>query len=530
MADQPASSYSLKRSLVIGFVPVLLVLSGCMLASIYLSYEIHALVNSTSTTATDKIQYAQMTAGKLSTVRQSFKTLSCTHDPNEAREAYVSTWKLLSEAALDRHEEMHEPLYLLLKETRQVWIERQATDEAYARFIDNYRELDAQFFKTLALIGPDQADRAGKLARGLVMTNGVDHIARYKAVRRLATDICTAPNARLTGRAAASCQSLTNLIGELSSIADDFSVKQTAFQNHVASIRQDLQVLYDDYKTLEIRQLKSEVGQLDELSDSFMVLFFAQLIAAASMVSALIYGYRLLIRPIQQTTSMLGRSLKNDDAAAVGPMASPITEIQDFIDQSRQMVQYTASERDKAAELQAQYDALRKRAKIDSLTGVMNRASLDELIVNLPQVRDGIAVLMVDIDFFKLLNDHHGHQFGDRILHAAAQTLRRNVSSQDTVYRYGGEEFCIVLSNVTEATAMLVANRLCARVREISRETGIAVPDIESGTPLTISVGVSSVTRFQGEKTLPELISEADTALYRAKDAGRNCVRNTANA
>lgn len=73
---------------------------------------------------------------------------------------------------------------------------------------------------------------------------------------------------------------------------------------------------------------------------------------------------------------------------------------------------------------------------------------------------------------------------------------------------------------------MLVANRLCTRVREISRETGIAISGIESGTPLTISVGVSSVTRFLGEKTLPELIAEADTALYRAKDAGRNCVRN----
>ena len=115
---------------------------------------------------------------------------------------------------------------------------------------------------------------------------------------------------------------------------------------------------------------------------------------------------------------------------------------------------------------------------------------------------------MVDIDFFKNLNDRCSHQFGDRILHAAAQTLRRYVSKQDTVYRYGGEEFCIVLTNVTQAAAMLVANRLCARVREISRETGIAVP------------------RFLGEKTLPEPFAEADTALYRAKDAGRNCVRN----
>ncbi|MEI3355058.1 MAG: diguanylate cyclase [Duodenibacillus massiliensis] len=59
---------------------------------------------------------------------------------------------------------------------------------------------------------------------------------------------------------------------------------------------------------------------------------------------------------------------------------------------------------------------------------------------HLPQVHDGIAVLMVDIDFFKNLNDRCGHQFGDRILHATTQTLRRYVSKQDTVYRYGGKE------------------------------------------------------------------------------------------
>lgn len=525
MADHTASSYSLKRSLVMGFVPVLLLLSGCMLASVYLSYEIHALVASTSTTATDKIQYAQMTAGKLSSVSQSLQTLTDSLDPEEAREAYVSTWKLLSEAALDRHEEMHEPLYLLLKETRQAWIERQEADEAFSRFIESYRNLDAQLFRTIALIGPSKTDRSGKLARSLVLSHEVDHIARYKAVRKVAFGICAEPNARLIDKAAASCERITAIVSELDSIAEDYSGKKAVFQNHVASIRLDLQVLYDNYNTLEIRQLKSEVGKLDELSDSFMLLFFAQLIAAGVMISALVYGYRLLIRPIQQTTSMLGRSMKNDDAASVGPAASPITEIQDFINQSRQIVQYTASERDKTAKLQARYDELRKSAQIDSLTGVNNRASLDELIVNLPQVRDGIAVLMVDIDFFKDINDRYGHQFGDRILHATAQTLRRFISSQDTVYRYGGEEFCIVLLNVTQAAAMLVANRLCARVREISRETGTAVPDIESGTPLTISIGVSSVTRFLGEKTLPELIAEADTALYRAKDAGRNCVR-----
>lgn len=170
MAGRPTTSFSLKQTLIMGFVPVLLLLLGCTLGSIYLNYDIHSHVSVLSTSASDKLRYVQHTAINLETVKQSLKTLSTTHDPEEAREAYVSTWELFSESALDRYEETREPLYQLLKDTRRAWLERQKADEAHDRFIEQYKEFYVHLIQTVALIGPRQNDRLTNLARNIVTT------------------------------------------------------------------------------------------------------------------------------------------------------------------------------------------------------------------------------------------------------------------------------------------------------------------------------------------------------------------------
>ena len=525
MAGRPTTSFSLKQTLIMGFVPVLLLLLGCTLGSIYLNYDIHSHVSVLSTSASDKLRYVQHTAINLETVKQSLKTLSTTHDPEEAREAYVSTWELFSESALDRYEETREPLYQLLKDTRRAWLERQKADEAHDRFIEQYKEFSVHLIQTVALIGPRENDRLTTLARNIVTTLEVDHLARYKAVRRFVDELCTTSNAPRTGKAGQSCRRLIDFVTDLDANAAEFERTQNQFERNIADIQQKVGTLRKKYSALETRQLMSDVEQINQLSDYFLPLFFVLLFSSLTIVAILLFGYHLLIRPIHQTTVVLRQYMK-DHLPPVWPPKSAITEIQDIIDWSQLLVKITANERVRALELQMQYEELQQRAQLDSLTGVTNRAGLDEFVAKVTQVRGGMSVLMVDIDHFKDLNDRHGHQFGDRILRTTAQTLRRFVSVKDAVYRYGGEEFCIVLTDVTEEAAMLVGNRLCARIREISRESGLATPGVESGVPLTVSIGVSSVTRFVGEKNMTELIGEADSALYLAKQTGRNCVRN----
>ena len=133
-----------------------------------------------------------------------------------------------------------------------------------------------------------------------------------------------------------------------------------------------------------------------------------------------------------------------------------------------------------------------------------------------------LAVLMIDVDHFKLVNDHRGHLIGDAVLAAVALTLARAVRNEDVVARYGGEEFVVLLRATAIDAAELLAERLRKKVED-------CVVPCDDGQParVTISVGAAAFPS-PGITTALELIGAADRALYAAKDAGRNRVARAA--
>jgi diguanylate cyclase (GGDEF)-like protein/PAS domain S-box-containing protein len=174
------------------------------------------------------------------------------------------------------------------------------------------------------------------------------------------------------------------------------------------------------------------------------------------------------------------------------------------------------------SELQLLNAALLDQARRDPLTGLGNRLRLEEDLVGFDarRVRYGhsYCVLLCDVDRFKALNDRHGHQAGDGVLRAVADTLRSESRSSDAVYRYGGEEFLILLAEQKLEGAMIVAERM----REAVHELGLVHPDTEAGV-VTISIGAAQCPR--GDRTDPtDAIRRADVALYAAKAQGRNRV------
>jgi diguanylate cyclase (GGDEF)-like protein len=162
---------------------------------------------------------------------------------------------------------------------------------------------------------------------------------------------------------------------------------------------------------------------------------------------------------------------------------------------------------------------LRARALSDDLTGALSRRGLRELGERMlaqqqRQPRD-IAVLMVDADHFKAINDRHGHLVGDDVLRHLTQTLRDNLRVDALLARYGGEEFTVLLPVRQRDEALKVAERL--------RDTVARSPcESRSGPiPITVSIGVS----YHGPgSTLEDDLSRADALLYRAKAEGRNRV------
>jgi two-component system cell cycle response regulator len=158
-------------------------------------------------------------------------------------------------------------------------------------------------------------------------------------------------------------------------------------------------------------------------------------------------------------------------------------------------------------------------ALIDPLTGLYNqRYLMRHLHSLLESAQPGpIAVLMIDVDHFKLVNDDHGHGVGDRALQAVAGALRDNTRILDSVARYGGEEFAVVMPGTDHENAALAGERLRAAVEALKFE-----PQTGRRCHLTVSIGTASTEA--GPCTAESLLLKADRALYDAKRSGRNRV------
>lgn len=174
-----------------------------------------------------------------------------------------------------------------------------------------------------------------------------------------------------------------------------------------------------------------------------------------------------------------------------------------------------------AVKLGETLDALRHLATRDSLTGVLNRREferiLDDEVERARRFGQPLAVILIDVDHFKAINDAHGHPAGDTVLRDIARRLSEHARTVDRVARIGGEEFGLILVQMDRAGARAVAENLCAAVRA----TAVHVDD---GQPLvvTLSAGVASLPCDR--PTAAALIAAADKALYAAKSAGRDQV------
>jgi len=166
----------------------------------------------------------------------------------------------------------------------------------------------------------------------------------------------------------------------------------------------------------------------------------------------------------------------------------------------------------KNIELSRLYEETKFRSLHDPLTGIGNRrfmeAMMERSFVEAKRYDHPLSVIMFDIDHFKQYNDTHGHNMGDRTLKLTAKIVSDEVRHADSAFRYGGEEFLILLPETSLKNASDLAERLRGAV--------------EAGAGVTISLGVSTLNKdMQGAD---ELVKKADEALYRAKDKGRNRV------
>ncbi|MGZ3182286.1 MAG: GGDEF domain-containing protein [Telluria sp.] len=170
-------------------------------------------------------------------------------------------------------------------------------------------------------------------------------------------------------------------------------------------------------------------------------------------------------------------------------------------------------------------DALKRIERLaitDELTALPNRRRMHELLDQQERRRDGaLALALIDLDHFKRINDTWGHDSGDQVLRAFARAVRTELREGDTLARWGGEEFLLLMPGTGADDARRVVERMRARV------AGQPLAEVGGGLRVTFSAGLAAV---RADEALGDAIRRADTALYQAKAAGRNCVVSAAAA
>lgn len=175
--------------------------------------------------------------------------------------------------------------------------------------------------------------------------------------------------------------------------------------------------------------------------------------------------------------------------------------------------------------LREQAVALRSQTLLDDLTGVANRRHFDMAIDRetrrARRLGAPLSLMMLDIDYFKAYNDHYGHQQGDACLEAVAGALSSmQQRPADLFARYGGEEFAVILPDTPSEAALMMANAMCRKVRDLRIPHQAARSDERI---VTISIGVAGTDSGHANEVY-DLINAADRALYQAKASGRNRV------
>jgi len=233
------------------------------------------------------------------------------------------------------------------------------------------------------------------------------------------------------------------------------------------------------------------------------------------------YTYFVLLTSMTEVEHVITAMVAGADDFMVKPLER--TALEAALIGARRVTELHEQLRDQRASLERLNSLLFDDARRDPLTLLGNRLRLSEdlaaAVSRVQRYGHGYCLALLDIDFFKRYNDKFGHPAGDLALRSVAQALAGSVRAGDMVYRYGGEEFLILLPEQTATTATVVLDRVRLAVAALE----LPHPDNPPADVVTISGGVAAI-EASNQLTVNEWLRQADQALYRAKATGRNRV------
>ena len=272
--------------------------------------------------------------------------------------------------------------------------------------------------------------------------------------------------------------------------AYDRPANPAAAANEAATFRRNIRTGSQDFSTIESEMRAREVA--DRIAYRLRH----------------VYGLRnTLAAPIESGRSIVGAIVLSRRTGQVWPEAAV------------RLLNSAAFEAYAALARVYSYQAAESEARTDQLTQLPNRRYFDEycrLLASRRRTTDRVAIVTVDVDHFKLLNDRYGHQVGDVVLRSIAGAIQFSVRDEDVPVRFGGEEFLVLLRNPSQGIALEIGERIRQNVRDLD------LLDAGVTDRVTVSVGVASGQH--ANESIEDIVERADRALYAAKRTGRDRV------
>lgn len=459
----------------------------------------------------------QTTFVNLEALDRATNELTYSNDTERARIAYVDAIGILLESFYDRPDHIYQILRSLTENVHLLWRYRNRYDEDRQML---FEEMQKVFLIStrLHMATDTLPDDAAQLQASGTLLDIKNFSANFRNLKeRLMQIIVTHENLctrNPTPKTEKLCRDLyvsKYRIEALLSRIDNSSHKMT---QKAEQVREQKVALTTAMTSYEIDTTSSKFRQFEDWMKwgrymvAFLGLFFIFL------ASVLFVSMSSILMPLMQLAS-IGNTFRRFHSLPSKMPHSFIYEIHQIIEIMKIFFDDIRRKQKEKEELVSRNAILSDENQRDQLTGLSNRRFLE----NHTKLSAGSAVLMFDIDHFKSINDNFGHLFGDKVLKTVAGAIRDNLHRRDTVCRWGGEEFCVILHYVADADD---AYHIGQRVLDVISGTSVRTPEGRM-LRITVSCGVSKrITEDEaGRVTLTDFIAQADEALYRAKNNGR---------
>ena len=327
-----------------------------------------------------------------------------------------------------------------------------------------------------------------------------------------------------------------------------FDLVTIAHQDIIDTIHHGILVLDENETVVEINQSLRPYVDL-QIGDRFHIDALLSKVSTVNIVDSFLETYRkypmeksklefirdengqrfitIHAAPIKVKGTRIGRIITVQDVSEVCRLLEKTNLQNDLLEEQNQSL---IAVRDELSQTNLKLEQL---VITDSLTGCYNRhyltLRLEQSVIENRRYRIPFAVILLDIDFFKLVNDQYGHLVGDDVIGGMVKIINQSLRQTDILTRYGGEEFMIYLPHTNQSQASILAER----VRSVIESTKIIAGNGAFSISITVSMGLLSISHFRDEHIgnstiyLKELLASVDKALYKAKEEGRNRIVST---